>query len=91
MYAKLGKTGEIKLPETILEQVKAEGFTVTLQGETIVLSPVAKTITHFNRSPAERAAEFQVWMARIETDTSREKTNISTEALRRENMYEDRL
>jgi hypothetical protein len=95
MHAKLSKTGEIKLPEAIVEQLQGENFEVEIREGKLILSPIVRQ-HHFgpawrNLTPAERVADFNNWMKRIEDDPTREPTNISDEDLRRENMYEDRL
>ena len=95
MYAKLSKTGEIKLPEAILEQMSGEDFVVEMQQGKVVLSPI-KLKHGFgpawrDLTPEQRLADFQNWMQRIESDQTTQQTNISDDDLRRENMYEDRL
>ncbi len=95
MHAKLSKTGELKLPEAILEQLQDENFDVEIREGKLILSPIVHQHNFGpawrNLTPAERVADFNNWMKRIENDPTVEPTNISDEDLRRENMYEDRL
>lgn len=93
-FVQLSKTGTIKLPEAILEQLHAEGFTISLKGEKVILSPVLTGsfddgILYANLSPHERAAEFQKAMTAWHNNPNHPKASLTDEQLRREHIYED--
>jgi hypothetical protein len=91
--ASLGKNGEIKLPTAILEQVKADGFVVSFEGQNLVLMPIRSGDSDFgaiyaNLTPEQRGAEFREALSGWRKKYPK-TVGLSDEQLKREHIYEE--
>jgi len=81
----VNEEGALYLPPELLAHAKPRTrYEVKVEGQTLILSPVADTRPFWETAtPEERAEAFRQWAL-----SHKDGPNLPDEALRRENMYD---